>query len=136
GTPTVNVQSPLFPPWSSPLSPTPLYLNYREFLKTSEIIANQPANRFVFIDVNPASICTPGFGVDMDTDEWIHYPSTFHRGLGVLSYADGRVESRKWVDARTRKGIPPGASQFIPHGDSSPGNQDLVWLRTKTTVHR
>jgi hypothetical protein len=110
-------------------------LNYRVYLKTSQLVADSPANRFVFIDVNPASICTPAMGVDMDTDDWIHYPSTFHRGLGVLSYADGRVESRKWVDPRTRKGIPAG-QQYISHGDPSPGNQDLYWLRTKTTVKK
>lgn len=133
GTPPINVQTPLFYPGNASSA---LYVNYREYLKTSEITAAGPANRFVFIDVNPASICTPGFGVDMDTDQWVHYPSTFHRNLGVLSYADGRVESRKWLDPRTRKGIPAGSSQYIPHNDASPGNQDLVWLRTKTTTRR
>ena len=98
----------------------------------AQLAADSPGNRFVFLDANPASICTPGFGVDMITDQWVHYPSTFHRKLGVLAMADGRVESRKWVDPRTMKGIPSG-QQYIPHNDSSSGNQDLYWLRTKTT---
>jgi prepilin-type N-terminal cleavage/methylation domain-containing protein len=132
GTPPGNVQTPLF----SGSTTAALYANYREYLKTSEIAAAGPANRFVFIDVNPASICTPGFGVDMDTDQWVHYPSTFHRNLGVLAYADGRAETRKWLDPRTRKGIPPGSSNYIPHDDPSSGNQDLYWLRTKTTTRR
>ncbi len=121
GTSAINVQTPVS-----------LNASYRSFLKTSELVADSPANRFVFIDVNPASICTPAFGIDMVNDQWIHYPSTFNRRMGVLSFADGRVESHKWLDPRTFKGIPGGA-QYIPHGDPSAGNQDLYWLRTKTT---
>ena len=131
GTPPANVQTPLF----SGASSASLYVNYRVYLKTSQLVADSPANRFVFIDVNPASICTPGFGVDMDSDQWVHYPSTFHRNLGVLAFADGRVEGHKWLDARTRKGIPPG-QQYIPHNDPSPGNQDLIWLRSRTTARK
>ncbi|HUC84971.1 MAG TPA: prepilin-type N-terminal cleavage/methylation domain-containing protein, partial [Candidatus Acidoferrales bacterium] len=44
----------------------PLVLNpgYRVYTKSSQLVADSPANRFIFIDVNPASICTPGFAVD------------------------------------------------------------------------
>jgi prepilin-type N-terminal cleavage/methylation domain-containing protein/prepilin-type processing-associated H-X9-DG protein len=133
GVPPGNVQSPLFYPGNSS---SPLYVNYRNMAKTSELVANSPANRFVFIDVNPASICTPGFGVDMDTDQWVHYPSTFHRGMGVLSFADGHVESHKWVDPRTRKGVPTVAPYYIQHNDPSPGNQDLYWIRARATVRK
>src|SRR5438477_2198322 len=57
---------------------TPLSLSsaYRVYLKTSQIAADSPANRFVFADVNPGSICTPGFGVSMVSEVFIHYPST------------------------------------------------------------
>src|SRR5581483_3470221 len=39
----------------------PLGLNslYRVYTKSSDLAPDSPANRFVFIDVNPASICTP-----------------------------------------------------------------------------
>lgn len=121
GTPTTSVE-------------TPLNLNsgYKVYLKTAELAPDSPANRFVFIDVNPASICTPGFGVNMVSDVFVHYPSTFHRGLGVVAFADTHVESRKWMDPRTRKGLPGGA-QYISHNDASPNNQDLRWIRERTT---
>ena len=119
GTPAANVEVPLS------LNP-----NFRVFLKTSELAT--PANRFVFIDVNPASICTPGFGVDMVTDVFVHYPSSLHRGLGVVSFADSHVESHKWVDPRTRKALPGGA-QYISHNDPSPRNLDLYWIRERTS---
>ncbi len=113
---------------------TPLSLNstYRVYLRSSEIAQDQPARRFVLIDGNPASICTPGFGVNMTADAFVHYPSSLHRGLGAVAFADGHVECHKWVDARTRKKLPGGA-QYIPHNDSSPGNPDLTWIRERTT---
>jgi prepilin-type processing-associated H-X9-DG protein len=113
---------------------TPLSLNpaYRVYLKTTEISQDSPVNRFVLIDGNPASICTPGFGVNMTSDSFVHYPSSLHRGFGVVAFADGHVEGHKWVDPRTMKKLSGGA-QYIPHNDPSPNNQDLRWIRDRTT---
>jgi prepilin-type processing-associated H-X9-DG protein len=55
-----------------------------------------------------------------------------HRGRGVVSFADGHVETHKWTDPRTTIGVPPGQG-FIPHDIESPGNQDLVWITQRTT---
>ncbi len=105
---------------------------YRVYLKSSQLASDSAANRFVFMDVNPASICTPGFGVDMSAETFVHVPSDLHRSRGVVAFADSHVESHKWLDPRTRIGIPPG-SQFIPHGIPSPRNQDLNWITWRTT---
>lgn len=115
----------------------PLSLNntHRVYLTSSQIGSDSPANRFVFIDGHPASICTPGFGMDMSADVFVHYPSSLHRGLGVLAYADNHVEARKWLDPRTRRGY-PGLGQYLTHNDTSPGNQDLRWLRDRTTSRK
>ena len=116
---------------------TPLSLNstYRIHLKSSDLASSGPANRFVFMDVNPGSICTPGFGVDMVSDVFVHYPSTLHKGSGVISFADTHVESRKWLDARTRKSLAAGSDR-IAHNDPSPKNPDLQWIRERTTIRR
>jgi prepilin-type N-terminal cleavage/methylation domain-containing protein len=116
---------------------SPLDLNsaFRVHMKTASLSADSPANRFVFMDVNPGSICTPAFGVDMVADTFIHYPSTLHRGIAAVSFADNHVESHKWVDPRTRKSVPTGA-QYIPHHDSSPGNKDIYWIRDRTTTRK
>jgi prepilin-type N-terminal cleavage/methylation domain-containing protein len=124
GTPRENVVAPLT-----------INSAFRIFMKSSDIAVNQPANRFVFIDANPASICTPGFGVNMVSDQFVHYPSALHRNLGVLAFADSHVESHKWVDPRTRASLAAGANR-IQHNESSPGNRDLTWLRERTTVRR
>jgi prepilin-type N-terminal cleavage/methylation domain-containing protein/prepilin-type processing-associated H-X9-DG protein len=112
-----------------PLEQTP---GYRVYMKYAELAADSAANRFVFMDVNPASICTPGFGVDMTAETFIHFPSFLHRGRGVVAFADSHVETHKWSDARTMIGV-PGGDQFIPHGIPSPNNKDLVWIADRTS---
>jgi hypothetical protein len=115
--------------------PLSLSSTYRVYLNTSQLVTDSPANRFIFIDGHPASICTPGFGINMSTDNFVHYPSSLHRGFGVLAFADSHIESRKWLDPRTRKGY-PGAGQYLAHNEPSPGNQDLRWLRERTTSRK
>jgi prepilin-type N-terminal cleavage/methylation domain-containing protein len=117
------------------VGPIELSAAYRVYMKSTDLANNMPANRFVFMDVNPASICTPAFGVDMSLQTFIHYPSSLHGGLGVVSFADSHVESHKWLDARTRIGLPSG-QQYIPHNQPSPNNQDLRWIGERTTSRK
>jgi prepilin-type N-terminal cleavage/methylation domain-containing protein/prepilin-type processing-associated H-X9-DG protein len=124
GTPPANV-----------IPPININTAYKVYLKTSQIAADSPVNRFVFTDVNPASICTPGFGVDMSLQTWIHLPSALHRQRGVLAFADGHVEVHRWVDGRTMVQIPAG-SAYIPHDTPSSGNPDLSWIGERTTSKR
>jgi prepilin-type processing-associated H-X9-DG protein len=121
GTPADNVVSPI------QINPS-----YRLYTTWADMNADSPANRFVFMDVNPASICTPGFGVDMTLATFIHYPSDMHGGKAVVAFADSHVEVHKWVDGRTTVGIPPGQT-FIPHNVASPNNNDLSWIGSHTT---
>lgn len=108
---------------------------FRVYVKMGHVAQDSPANRLVFMDVNPGSICTAAFGVDMLGDTFIHYPATSHSRSAIVSFADGRVETHKWRDARTHKAVPKG-SGHIEHRESSPGNQDLRWIRERTTVRR
>jgi len=107
---------------------------YLPYIRSSDLAASQPANRFVFTDVNPANLCTPAFGVDMAADIFFHYPSSLHRQSGVLAFGDSHVEPHKWTDPRTRKTVPDG--QIIAHSDASPNNKDLAWIRDRTTVKK
>ncbi len=114
------------------LNPISLDSTYKIYLKSSQLVADSPVNRFIFMDVNPASICTPGFGVDMSAQNWIHYPSALHGQRGVVAFADGHVEVHHWLDARTMLQIAGGAA-YIPHNISSPNNPDLNWIAQQTT---
>ena len=111
----------------------PLTVNnaYKIYTKFSDVAADAPASRFVFADVNPASICTPGFGVDVTAQSWIHYPSGLHSGKGVIVFADGHTEAHRWVDPRTT--MQPGTGNYLPHATASPNNPDLTWLAAQTS---
>jgi len=103
---------------------------YNVYMKASQLSADSPATRFIFIDVHPNSICTPGFGIDMFSYEWIHMPTTLH-GPGVLTFADGHAESHRWLESSTLVGAPSGS----PHGNPAPNSRDLKWLRERATSH-
>lgn len=120
GTRTSNVQAPIS------LSP-----GFKVHSTTSSLAADKPAERFVFMDVNPANICTPGFGVDMNLQFIIHYPSVLHRGLGVIALADNHVESHRWLDPRTRKTV--AGANYMGHVDPVAGNKDFTWIAGRTT---
>ncbi|HEX5220143.1 MAG TPA: prepilin-type N-terminal cleavage/methylation domain-containing protein [Verrucomicrobiae bacterium] len=124
GTRSLNVEAPLT-----------LNSTYKIFLKSSDLNSGGVASRLLFLDVNPGSICTPGFGVEMVRDEFVHYPSALHKGSGIIAYADTHVDARKWLDARTGKRLANGADR-IPHNDSSVGNKDLQWLRERATIRK
>jgi hypothetical protein len=111
--------------------PFRMVMGYQIYIKSSDVGASLPAMRFLFADVNPASICSPAFGVDMAADIMFHYPSALHGGLGVLDFADGHAEAHKWMDPRTHKSVPDG--DIIRHTDSTPNDVDLAWLRERTS---
>jgi prepilin-type N-terminal cleavage/methylation domain-containing protein/prepilin-type processing-associated H-X9-DG protein len=117
---------------------TPVNVNsfaYKTYFKTSQIAADSPVNRFIFTDVNPASICTPAFGVDMTLQTWIHLPSDLHRQRGVLVFADGHVEARRWSDPRILYPV-IGPNGYITHGTPAPNSPDLIWIGARTTSRK
>jgi prepilin-type N-terminal cleavage/methylation domain-containing protein/prepilin-type processing-associated H-X9-DG protein len=105
--------------------------NYKVFKKHSEIIRNMPAGLFLFMDVHPDSICWPFFGVYMVDDYFFNWPNSAHNKGAVASFADGHVEYHRWRDPRT---ITAYSSDYHAHRDPSPANQDLNWIRERTSV--
>jgi prepilin-type N-terminal cleavage/methylation domain-containing protein len=105
--------------------------NYRIFQKHSQVTASMPAGVFLFQDVYAKSICWPYFGVQMADDSFFNFPNNSHRRGGIVSFSDGHVEYHRWRDPFTVKAYSP---DYHRHRDSSPRNQDIVWLRQRTTV--
>lgn len=108
-----------------------LEANYRVFSKHSQIPSRMPAGTFLFCDVNPNSICWPYFGVQMAADRFFNFPGASHNRAAVISFSDSHVETHRWTDART---VTAASPDYHKHADASPGNQDLAWLRARTTV--
>lgn len=115
-------------PWESRLSSA-----HKVFTKHSQMGSPRPAGIFLFQDVHPNSICWPYFGVQMVSDTFFNFPGSSHNQGVVISFADGHVERHKWVDQRT---VTAYSANYHRHNESSPRNQDLVWLRERTTVRK
>jgi prepilin-type N-terminal cleavage/methylation domain-containing protein len=104
---------------------------YRIFKKHSEVSQRMPAGLFLFQDVHPNSICWPYFGVHMDRESFFNFPGTSHNQGGVISFADAHVERHRWRDPRTIAAL---SADYHHHDEPSPFNEDLAWLRARTTT--
>ncbi len=75
------------------------------FLKLESI--KVPAKKFVFIEEREDSINEGAFWLDANSEKHpgiglVDYPASYWNGVGVLSFADGHVETKKWQDDRTK----------------------------------
>jgi prepilin-type processing-associated H-X9-DG protein len=111
--------------WDSRLS-----AGYRQFKKAADIGPKMPQGVFTFQDVHPDSICWPFFGVIMATDNFFNFPNNSHNRGGVVAFADAHVEHHRWQHQFTIKAFSP---DYHSHMDYSFANQDLIWLRQRTT---
>ena len=97
--------------------------------KVTELNKPGPASTMVMLDEHPDSINDAGFFVAeaylVSTAQWIDLPAGYHeRGAGI-SFADGSVMVKRWVDNRTS----PPVNYFPPNLPlPTPGNPDYVWL--------
>jgi prepilin-type processing-associated H-X9-DG protein len=116
--------------WAGPWDDR-LPLGFRNFTRHGQLTPALPAGVFVFQDVHPDSICWPFFGVQMREDSFFNFPNSSHSGGGLISFADGHVERRRWMDPRTVRAV---SLDYHRHRDFSPNNADLAWLRARSTV--
>ena len=113
--------------WTVPLVPWNSK-KYVWFDKTADLGLADPAQVFLFADMNPSSICHSAFVV---SPEWFyHLPFSGHDGAGILTFSDSHVETHRWVDSRTRT----PAYNLFNHFEGDPDNADLNWLLQHASV--
>lgn len=89
-----------------------------------------PAKNWVFIDEHEDTIDDGRYSFPYGDEQAVaDLPASRHHGLGTLSFADGHVETHKWLDARTKR--PVQREKF--YGAFQVGNPDIVWLWERTT---
>ncbi len=87
------------------------------YTKVSEFNAKQPpAMACVFIEEHQGSINDGYFAVRLDALFWIDAPASYHDGACGLSFADGRVEIKRW-----NNGTPSSVA-------------DLQWLQARSST--
>jgi prepilin-type N-terminal cleavage/methylation domain-containing protein/prepilin-type processing-associated H-X9-DG protein len=115
--------------------PRELNANYLVAKKLSNLAKPKPAGIFLFQDVLPENLCYPAFMVLLGErpESFFHFPSSLHRGGGVVTFADGHAEFHRWVDPRTR---PAPVAGMVAHYIQSPNNPDLAWIQQRTSVRQ
>ena len=105
----------------------PLYV---QFFKTTEI--RNPSGIFVFIDEHCDTINDGFFMNRLETNVWGNLPASYHNGAANLSFADGHLESHRWVVPGTiRPAIQGGA-----RGSFASPTDDFDWLKQRTSYKK
>jgi len=97
GAPTVAVNGPWLNNNHSHKANSP----YRTFGKTTDFGAIGAARIWVFVDEDAYSLNDGGFGLGMDTPEWIDFPGTYHNFGCGFAFADGHSEVHRWKNSST-----------------------------------
>jgi prepilin-type N-terminal cleavage/methylation domain-containing protein len=107
---------------------------YQMYYKQADILNPGPSATWVFIDEHADSINDGFFHVDMSQSvTWDDLPASYHCGSGVLSFADGHAEIRRWTDSNI-SGRPVTKIQYVPPpGVTASPNTDLAWVQYHTT---
>ena len=106
------------------------------FFKMSDFRRVSPAGIWVFLEEHSHTIDDGRFEVMWPANEgaenWSGYPATRHGRAGPVSFADGHVEVRKWVEASTIPNLRKLETdmQFLV-----PGSRDFRWLHDRTRVY-
>lgn len=109
--------------------------NYKQFRKTTEIINPSPSDELVFIDERDDSIDDGYFAINMDQNEIVNYPASYHAGSGGATFADGHAVIHRWLSStlqpRQQIGDQTIKREFTPVAANNP---DLRWLREHATA--
>ncbi|HEY0456943.1 MAG TPA: H-X9-DG-CTERM domain-containing protein [Verrucomicrobiae bacterium] len=104
---------------------------FMQFFNLSDI--PNPANIYVFLDEHPDTINDGFFMNRWDEFRWGNLPGSYHNGAANVSFADGHIETHRWVLADTRR--PPvrggAGGTFVPAGP-----EDYNWLKERTSVRK
>ena len=105
----------------------PLYIQY---YKKSTV--GTPSTIFVFLD-ELADTLNDGFFMNRLEDySWGNVPGSYHNGAANFSFADGHIESHRWLVPNTIRTVQRTRINPIP---ASPPT-DFDWLKMRTSVKR
>jgi prepilin-type N-terminal cleavage/methylation domain-containing protein/prepilin-type processing-associated H-X9-DG protein len=104
---------------------------YQQFYKSADVPI--PSGIFVFLDEHCDTL-NDGFFVNrLDNYVWGNVPGSYHNGAVNLSFADGHLESHKWLLGDTRR--PPHQGAARGTFPASP-TTDFEWLKQRTSVRK
>lgn len=121
--------------WTDPEESAYLSSSYLTFRRSSDLALGRPSELLAFLDTAPGHICMPAFLIGLG---WLdgcfcHLPSASHAGRGTVSFADGHVEARRWLEAET---VALARTNWLPNHLTlwMRGNRDLAWIQQRATI--
>jgi len=107
--------------------------NYVTFRRSAQI--PNPAEMWVFIEEREDSINDGYFAVAVAARyAIIDTPANYHDNAAVLSFADGHVDKKKWLEPTTTPPLRPGVHLSGVPFYTPPTDRDMRWLVERTTV--
>jgi prepilin-type N-terminal cleavage/methylation domain-containing protein/prepilin-type processing-associated H-X9-DG protein len=105
----------------------PLYVQY---FKKSQILNS--SGIFVFLD-EQADTINDGFFVNrLEEYAWGNLPSSYHNGSANFSFADGHLESHRWLVGATARPVQRTRINGFPAAPPT----DFEWLKVRTSVKK
>ena len=108
------------------------YTNLFFYQKSSDLVLPGPAQTWLMIDEHEDSIGGGWFELFARPpySGWGDIPGSRHNRSGVLSFADGHVEFRRWLDPQT---LVPVLRRYN-YGIRVPNGRDVPWLMERSTA--
>jgi len=105
--------------------------DYQQFFKLGQV--PKPSQIFVFIEEHPNSIDDGYFINNPERLTWTNLPASHHNGAVNLTFADGHLETHKWLEPSTKLPIRPGVA-YLPVQVAPAQRADFDWLRYRTST--
>lgn len=105
------------------------------FRNSADLARARPAELLSFMDTAPGHVCMPAYLVGLGVWEgcFMHLPAASHLGHGGAAFADGHVESRRWVEAET---VALARTNWLPNHLTLwlYANRDRRWIAERASV--
>jgi prepilin-type N-terminal cleavage/methylation domain-containing protein/prepilin-type processing-associated H-X9-DG protein len=106
------------------------------FYKSSDFRRMSPSDVWVLLEEDPRSIDDGRFEMFWPAapgaEHWWNFPSVRHNRATPVSFADGHVEIRKWVETSTSPDPDVLAMTWVQR---TPGSRDFRWLHDRTRCY-
>jgi prepilin-type N-terminal cleavage/methylation domain-containing protein/prepilin-type processing-associated H-X9-DG protein len=102
-----------------------------------EVQVANPSGIFVYLDEHPDTV-NDGFFMNRLEEEpkWGNLPASYHNGAGNFTFADGHVESHRWVvtgpEGTVRPTVRGGAGGIFPAKPTT----DWDWVKERTSLKK
>jgi len=90
-----------------------------------------PSHIYVFLDEHPDTINDGFFMNRWNEYQWGNLPASYHNGAANFSFADGHLESHRWIVPDTVK---PARQSGVGGTFPASPQTDFQWMKDRTSV--